>query len=293
MTAFDYMRPSSFEEACGFLGKSDGQSKVIAGGTDLLVQMRQGLLHPEAVISLRDIPGLSSILFNPDKGATIGAMTTLDVVESSKEILENFRSVAEAASQVGSVQVRSRATIGGNLCNAAPSADMAPSLIAYGAQVMISDGKKDRTIPLEDFFTGPGKTVLKKVELMREIHIPLPPLPNFGIYLKASRSSMDLAMVGVGMLAVFESDWESCRDLRLVLGGVAPTPFRAREAENMVTGHKLEDELIDKVCQMASDEARPISDVRSTASYRKSLIKVMVRRALLSTRSWAQKGDRK
>ena len=126
---------------------------------------------------------------------------------------------------------------------------------------------------------------------MREIHIPLPPLPHFGAYLKASKSGMDLAIVGVGMLAVFESDGESCRDLRLVLGAAAPTPFRAKKAENMATGPKLEDELIDKVSQMASDEARPISDVRSTAGHRRSLIKVMVRRALVAARSWARKGE--
>lgn len=291
MNAFDYMRPSSLEEACRLLSQSGGQSKVIAGGTDLLVQIRQGKLNPEVVISLRDIQELSRISFNPDRGVTIGAMTTLDVVESSKKILENFRAVAEAAGQIGSAQVRSRATVGGNLCHAAPSGDMAPSLIAYGATVVISDGRKDRTIPLEDFFTGPGQTVLKEVELMKEIQISLPPRPNFGTYVKASRSIMDLAMVGVAMLAVFESDGETCRDLRLVLGAAAPTPFRAGEAENMVTGHKLEDELIDKVSQMASDEARPISDVRSTAGYRKSLIKVMVRRALVAARSWAWKGE--
>jgi carbon-monoxide dehydrogenase medium subunit len=291
MKAFDYVRPSSFEEACRLLSRSGGQSKVIAGGTDLLVQIRQGKLNPEAVISLRDIQELSRISFNPDHGVTIGAMTTLDIVESSKEILENFGSVAEAAGQIGSAQVRSRATLGGNLCHAAPSGDMAPSLIAYGATVVISDGNKDQTIPLEDFFTGPGRTVLKEAELMREIHIPLPPRPNFGTYLKASRSIMDLAMVGVAMLAVFESDGETCRDLRLVLGAAAPTPFRASEAENMAIGHKFEDELIDKVSQMASDEARPISDVRSTADHRRSLIKVMVRRALVAARSWARKGE--
>lgn len=292
MKAFDYIRPSSFEEACRLLSRSGGQSRVIAGGTDLLVQIRQGKLHPEAVISLRDIPEISRISLKSGHGVAIGAMTPLDVVESSKEILENFRPVAEAAGQIGSAQVRSRATIGGNLCNAAPSADMAPSLIAYGATVIISNGSKDRNIPLEDFFTGPGLSALKNGELMREIHIPLPPQPSFGMYLKTSRSSMDLAMVGVGMLAVFESDGETCQDLRLVLGAVAPTPIRARDAENMATGHKLEDELIDKVGQMASDEARPISDVRSTASYRKSLIKVMVRRTLVAARPWAQKGDR-
>ena len=291
MEAFDYLRPSSLDEACRILSRSEGRSKVLAGGTDLLVRIRQGLILPEAVISLADIKELSHISFEPDRGVTIGAMTTLDAVESSKEIKENFRSVTEAAGEIGSPQVRSRATIGGNLCNASPSADMAPSLISYGATALIGDGKQDRTIPLEDFFTGPGQKVLKNGELMKEIHIPLSPQPNFGTYEKASRSSMDPAIVSIGMLAVFESHGESCRDLKLVLGAVAKTPFRAIEAEDMAKGHRLNDALIDKVSQMASDEARPISDVRSTADYRRHLIKVMVGKILVAARSWLRKGD--
>ena len=292
MKIFDYMRPSSLEEVCRLLTQFNGQAKVIAGGTDLLVQMKQEKVNPQGLISLRDIPNLSFIRLKPDKSLTIGAMTTLLTIETSKEILGNFRAIAEAAFWIGSIQVRSRATLGGNLCNAAPSADMAPILIAYDAMVSITNGHKDRTISLEDFFTGPGETVLKNGELMKEISIP-PPASSFGAYLKAYRSKMDIALVGVGILAVFEPEQEICRDLKLVLGAVAPTPIRARESEQMVIGQKLEEELIDRVSKKASEEAKPITDVRSSADYRRTLVKVLSRRALLAARSWAQKGGRR
>ena len=293
MKAFDYFRPSSFEEACRLVSQSNGRSKVLAGGTDLLVQIKQERLHPNALVSLRDVPGLSFIRVESDRGVAIGAMTPLRAIETSEEILKRCRAVSEAASWIGSVQVRSRATLGGNLCNAAPSADMAPILIGCGATTILSDGQTDRSIPLEDFFTGPGQTALRDGELMKEVHIPSPPRSSFGTYLKAYRSSMDIAVAGVGLLVIFESKSGVCRDLRLVLGAVAPTPMRARKSEGTATGQRLDDELIEKVSQMASEEARPISDVRSTASYRRTLVAVLTRKTLLAARSWAEKGGRR
>jgi carbon-monoxide dehydrogenase medium subunit len=290
MKAFDYMRPSSLEEACRLLGQFNGQAKVLAGGTDLLVQFKQRKMQSKALISLRDIPELSFIRLKPDQGISIGAMTTLSAVETSKEISQKYPAIVEAASWIGSVQVRNRATLGGNLCNAAPSADMAPILIAYSATTGLTNGQKERTVLLEDFFTGPGQTVLERGELMKEINLPPPPRSSFGTYVKAYRSKMDIALVGVGILAVFEKGKEVCQDLKLVLGAVAPTPIRAKESEKRLVGCKLGDELIIKVSQMASEEAHPISDVRSTAEYRRTLVKVLIQRALLAARSWAQKG---
>ena len=290
MKAFDYMRPSSLDEACRHLRQSKGHSMALAGGTDLLVQIKQERLHPKTVISLRDIPGLSGIRFDADGGLVIGAMTRLRTIEMSKEVSEGWPAIAEAVSWIGSVQVRSRATLGGNLCNAAPSADMAPMLIAHGAKAVLTDGQKDRRIAFEDFFTGPGETDLKDGELMKEVHIPAAPRLSFGTYLKADRSSMDIAVVGVGLLVVFQPKGEACDDLRLVLGAVAPTPIRAAKAERLMVGSRLDDELIDKVSQVASEEARPISDVRSTASYRRTMVAVLTRRALLAAQSWIKKG---
>ena len=290
MRAFDYMRPSSFEEACRLLNQFNGQAKVLAGGTDLLVQFKQRKLDSRVLISLRNIPELSFIRLKSDQGLSIGAMTPLSAIETSKEILQKYPAVAEAATWIGSVQVRNRATLGGNLCNAAPSADMAPILIACGATTVLSNGQRERSILLEDFFTGPGETVLESGELMKEVYLPPPSSSSFGIYLKAYRSKMDIALVGVGILAVFKPGRETCQDLKLVLGAVAPTPIRAKGSERMMVDHTLDDELIMKVSQTASEEARPISDVRSTTDYRRTLVRVLTRRALLAARSWVQKG---
>lgn len=296
MKAFEYLRPASIEEACALLAAGDGSVKVLAGGTDVLVQMKQGKLQPETLISLRDVPGLSFIRLDGDGGLSLGAATPLGSVERSPEVIKGFPAIAEAASWIGSVQVRSRATVGGNLCNAAPSADMAPILIAFGAEAVIADGGAERTVPLEDFFTGPGRTALGPGELLKAIKVPPAPARSFGKYVKAYRSAMDLATVGVGALVVFAPG--SARppgvveDVRLVLGAVAPTPIRAREAERMLTGHTLDEEVIAQASRKAAEEARPITDVRASAEYRTTLVEVLSRRALLAAYSWAGKGGR-
>jgi len=293
MKAFDYIRPASVEEACAALVSADGPVKVLAGGTDLLVQMKRGKLEPRALVSLKDIPGLSFVRLSKDGGLAVGAATPLGVVENAAEVRAAFPAIAEAASRIGSVQVRSRATVGGNLCNAAPSADMAPILIAYGAGVTITDGRAERSVPLEEFFTGPGQTALEPGELVTAFNVPPAPTKSFGTYVKAQRSAMDIATVGVGALVVFAPAVPTApvvRDVRLVLGAVAPTPIRARAAEQMLIGNGLDEELIGRVARAIAQEARPISDVRASAEYRTKLVEVLSRRALLGARSWVEKG---
>jgi carbon-monoxide dehydrogenase medium subunit len=303
MKAFDYIRPTSVEEACVALADGNGSAKALAGGTDLLVQMKQERVQPKVLVSLRDVPGLSFIRAKEDGALAIGAATSLAAVENSAEVLERFPAIAEAASWIGSVQVRTRATVGGNLCNAAPSADMAPILIAHGATATITDGRAERTLPLEDFFTGPGQTVLGPGELLAAVIVPATPAWTFSAYKKAYRSAMDIATVGVALVTVFASaassgaagssdEARSVRDVRLVLGAVAPTPIRAHAAERLLTGHKLDEALIAQASRKAAAEARPITDVRASAEYRTTLVEVLTRRALLAARSWAEKGGR-
>jgi len=290
MKEFDYVRPSSLEEACEALVCDDQSVKPLAGGTDLLVQMREGGLRPRGLVSLRDVPGLRFIRSNDDGSLEIGAATTLSAIERSQEVREHFPAIAEAASFIGSVQVRDRATIGGNLCNAAPSADTAPILIAYGALATISDGRHERTVPLEEFFTGPSETVLKPGELLVSLTVPPPPARTFGKYYKTFRSAMDCCTVGVGVCAVFADGSGVLQDVRLVMGAVAPTPMRARECEELLRGRALDDELIARVGARAAEEIKPIDDVRAAAAYRRVLAAVLTRRALAAARSWAQKG---
>jgi carbon-monoxide dehydrogenase medium subunit len=291
MKAFDYIRPATVTDACAALRAAGGSARVLAGGTDLLVQMKQGRIQPKALVSLRSIPGLSFVRLDTDGGIVIGAATPLGALENSPELALRFPAIAEAASLIGSTQVRSRATIGGNLCNAAPSADMAPVLIAHGAAVMLSDGVAERSVSLEDFFTGPRQTVLKTGELVAAIGVPAAPEASFAIYKKANRSAMDIATVGVGLLATFapgpSPESPAVKDVRLVLGAVAPTPMRAGGAEQMLRGQVLDEAMIVAASRMAASEARPISDVRASAEYRTVLVEVLSRRALVAARDWA------
>jgi len=290
MKSFYYRRPSSIEEACDLLREPSGQVKALAGGTDLLIATKQGKLRPNMVVSLRDIPKLSFILVTPGSEAVIGSMVSLEEIELSNDIRRYLPAVAEAASYVGSTQVRTRATMGGNLCNAAPSADMAPILMAHDASIVLADCGKERTVKLDAFFTGPGQTVLKSGELMREIHIPIYPKQSFSKYLKVGRSSMDIAVVGVAVRVELEVGSEICKNVRLILGAVGPTPIRAKASELIVEGKELSDDLINKVAESAVKESRPISDVRSSESYRRHMVRVLTRRALSEARSWAKRG---
>ena len=290
MKAFEYVRPSTLEEACRYLAESGGGVRPLAGGTDLLVQIRHDRCQPKALLSLRDLADLSFVRQEADGGLVMGSMTELAAIENSPDVLRDFPAIAEAASLVGSVQVRNRATLGGNLCNAAPSADMIPILIAYGATATITDGHVERAVALEDFFTGPGKTVLAGGELLKQVSVPGPRKASFAKYLKAFRSAMDIAIVGVAVKADFDAATGVCQDLKLVLGAVAPTVIRAKVAEKMALGRKLDAELIGAMSRAAADEAKPISDVRSSADYRKTMVAVLSRRALDAARTWAEKG---
>jgi CO/xanthine dehydrogenase FAD-binding subunit len=293
MKAFDYVRPASLGEACAALSSlptTDGPVKALAGGTDVVVQMRHGGLQPSALVSLRDVPGLRFIRIEDDGTLVIGAATPLISVETSPVVRETFPAIAEAASFIGSVQVRTRATIGGNLCNAAPSADMAPILLVSEAEAVITDGVGERRVSLEQFFTGPGETVLARGELLAAISVPPLSAGRYAKYFKSFRSAMDCCTVGVGVVAGFAPGTKVVEDVRIALGAVAPTPMRARDCETTVAGAELDEACIARACTVAVGEARPISDVRATADYRRTLIEVLTRRALRSARSWVEKG---
>jgi aerobic carbon-monoxide dehydrogenase medium subunit len=289
MKGFDYLRPASLEEACAALAGSDGGAKPLAGGTDLVVQMKEAGLRPTLLVSLRDVPGLSFLELADDLTLTIGAATPLAVVEHSPEVRSHYPAIAEAASFIGSAQVRTRATIGGNLCNAAPSADTAPILLAYGARATVTDGRTERTMLLEEFFTGPGQTVLKPGELLKSVSVP-PCATGFGKYYKTFRSAMDCCTVGVAAWLDFDPGTAVVRDARVALGAVAPTPIRSKACEETLVGETLDEALIERAAVAATGDALPISDVRASADYRMTLVSVLCKRALDAARVWAQKG---
>ncbi len=276
---FNYLEPATIEEAIALLSKHDGKARVIAGGTDLLVQVRSKAIKPEHVIDIGYIPGLDYINYDEKQGLSIGALATIRALEKSDKIRRRYPAISQSARELGSSAIRNVATIGGNLCNAAPSADIAPALIGFSAQAKITGPGGERRVLLEDFFTGPGETVLKRGELLVEIQVPVPSSGTKGVYLKHGRSAVDLATVGVAVIMALESGGV-CRDIKIVLGAVAPTPMRAKKAEGVLRGKKVEAALIEKAAQAASAEAQPITDVRASAEYRKEMIKVFTRRAL-------------
>jgi carbon-monoxide dehydrogenase medium subunit len=290
MKAFDYERPASFEDVCRLLNAAGGSKKVLAGGTDLLVKTRHKVIAPEGVISLRDVPGLSDISFSPGKGLLLGAMTRLSDVETADVVKAQYPALAAAVATIGSTQVRNRATIGGNICNAAPSADSPPILMVYGASVIIGDGKTEREVLLEDFFTGPGQTVLRVGEIVKQIFVPTPPQNVFAVYIKAARSALDIALVGVALLAVYDPADLVVKDLKVALAAVAPTPVRSRQMERIVIGNRLDDAIIEKAVGESCTDACSITDIRTTEGYRDTLVETHTRRALEAARSWIEKG---
>ncbi len=276
---FNYLEPTSIKEAVSILSKYGGEAKALAGGTDLLVQIRNKAIEVEYVVDIGYIPGLDYITYDEKQGLRIGALTTIRAMERSAKLHRNYPVISQAAGLLGSVAVRNVATVGGNLGNAVPSADMAPSLIGLSAKIKIVGLGGERVVPLEDFFTGPCCTVCTAGELLVEIQVPVPPPGTKGVYLKYGRAAIDLAIVGIAVIATIDPD-EVCRDIKIVLGAVAPTPIRVRKSEAIIRGKKIESALIEEASQEASKEAQPITDVRASAEHRREIVKVLTRRAM-------------
>jgi carbon-monoxide dehydrogenase medium subunit len=275
---FEYSQPTMLQEAISLLEKYGEEAKILSGGTDLFVAMKEQRLSPKYLVDIKNIPDLEYIRYDEKEGLRIGALTTIRQIETSLLIRERFLPLAQAAKVLGSVQVRNRATIGGNLCNAAPSAETAPTLLVLNTNVKVAGSKGERTLPLEQFFLGPGLTVLQN-EILTEIRVPSLSTNIRGVYLKIGRRrAVDLALVGVAVAVAM--DGNKWKDVRIALGAVAPTPIRARRAEKLLEGKRTDAALMQEAGQIASEEASPISDVRASAWYRKELVKVLVQRAL-------------
>ena len=273
--------PKTLREAVSLLKKHKGSAKVIAGGTDLLPKMKRREIAPKYLIDLKEITGLNYIKYEKEKGLRIGAATTLNEILESSLISKHYPILTKAVSQMASIQVRNMGTMVGNLCNAVPSADTAPPLIALEAKLKLVGSKKARTVFVEDFFKGPDKTVLDPVELVVEVQIPPPHSGELGIYLKHTiRAEMDLAVVGVAAYLALDSKKHICKDVKIVLGAVAPVPMRAKKAEAVLRGKPLDDDLIDSAATIASVESKPIDDIRSSAEYRREMVRVLTKKAL-------------
>lgn len=275
---FDYYCPVTLKEACLILAEMGGKAKVVAGGTDLLPQMKNEVVAAGVLVSLKEIRGLNGIAYVPDRGVVIGAKTTHNELVNSKLLQERYPSVCEAAQSMANNQVRNKGTIGGNLVSAVPSADLPPILIALDASITLVGPQEIRTMPLENFFAGPRCSVIASDEILTEIVIP-DQTTTGSAYLKFGlRRSGALAVVGVAASVTEKS--KHIEEVRIVLGAVAPKPMRAFEAERLLIGNSVTEALLEEVGQTAAKECKPISDIRGSEDYRRDMVRVFTKRAL-------------
>lgn len=277
MKRFDYYQPEDLKEAFGLMKRLKGGARYIAGGTDIICRIKQKVVQPDALISLRGIKALRGIDHNGD--TTLGSMTLLREIERDARTALDHRCLAQAVSVLATPQIRNMATLGGNLCNAAPSADSAPPLLVLEATLILEGPGGRREVPIEEFFTGPGQTKLKGPEVLTQIKIPSQGARTGSAFVKVGRLSEDIAIVNAAALLIM--DGQICRKCRLAVGAVAPVPLRLRKAEALVEGRRIEEDLLERVRAIAQEEVQPISDVRAAEAYRRALSGVLVKRAIL------------
>ena len=278
MKWFDYAAPQSLDEAVAVMAAHPG-ARPLAGGTDLLVQMRSGRKETDFVVDVKRVPELNEIAYDPVNGLTLGAAVPCYRIYRNTPVARAYRSLADVAALIGGTQIQGRASIGGNLCNAAPSADSIPLLIALGGRCRIVGPAGTREVAVEDFCTAPGRTVLGSGELLVSIHFP-PPAPDSGArYLRfIPRNEMDIAVAGAGVQVVMDNG--NFRSVRIALAAVAPTPLFVREASDALAGKAANTASLAEAAELASRAAQPITDMRGTTEYRRHLCAVLTRRAL-------------
>ena len=325
MNDFQYFEPTTLEEAISRLAEYGKKAKILAGGTDLIVSMKKGLLRPECIINIKNIQGLSSISYDEKTGLHIGALATLADIASSSVIKDKAGILAQAVRQVGAGRIRNRATIGGNLCQdvkclyypwahlwhmpvchrsggnvcyfvrgakscqAMSVSETAAPLIALQANVNIAGPHGGRTMPADKFIVAAGQTSLEDNEILTGIQLPDMPARSSGIYLRHSRRVLDFTMAGAAIVLTLKPGDGVCGDARICLNGAGHSPIRAEKAEALLTGNRIEDTLIEKAAEAASSEARPIGDIHGSADYKKRTIKRLTREALKQAFDMASK----
>ncbi len=274
---FNYVNPNSLAEASSLLSKYKSKAKLLAGGTDLITQMKQRKAIPEYVIGLKGIPDLDYIQHYKNAGLRIGTLTTLQSLIDSPIIQQTYDFIAAAAKKMGPPQVKNMGTVGGNLCNAGPSADLPPSLLALDAKLRIHDSKDQKIINLSQFFQSPFKTTLNPAEILVEIIIPPPPPYSAGAYCWLTKvSEADETLVGAATFVITDSRKERFKEVRIGLCSVAPTPIRATQAEKALTDQVITDEVMEQAAAIAAREISP----RSRADYRRQMTAHLVKKAL-------------
>ncbi len=288
MRSFEYLAPSTLQDALAALHQRENAS-VLAGGTDLILRLKRREQSPSTLVDIKRIEELDG-LETGVHGLSIGAGVTMSRIEASAVVRQDYAGLHAGAATVGSAQIRNRATVVGNVCNATPCADTVPPLVVLQAQVRMSSQGGERRLPLEQLFTGPGTTVVRPDEIVVSVEVPLPEPGTGSAYARHStRAAMDLAAAGVAVALTLEDDNETCRRAHIALGAVAPTPIRASQAEDILSGQALTPALVAEAARVASTEARPISDVRASAEFRQEIVRVLAARTIQAAAADAQR----
>jgi carbon-monoxide dehydrogenase medium subunit len=281
MYAFDYAAPPSIAEAVALLAEKGDRARILAGGTDIIVQVREGRRDVDLLVDVKHIPEVNELNYDAKIGLRIGAAVPCYHIYERTELAKAYPGLIDAVSLIGGIQIQSRASVGGNLCNASPAADTTPALIASEAVCLIAGPEGTRELPVERFCTAPGKTALSRGELLMSLRLP-PPRPHTGsAYLRfIPRNEMDIAVVGVGVALTLDESKSRCIAARVGLAAVAPTPLFVPEAGAALVDGTLTDTHLARVASLAQAAAKPISDMRGDAEYRRHLVGVLVKRAL-------------
>ena len=281
MRAFEYLAPTTVGEALTALSEKGGRSRPLAGGTDLIGQLRRGERVADLVVDVKKIPELNGIAFGPGEGLTVGAAVPCHRIVEHAAVLSAYPGLVDAVGLIGGTAIQGRATMGGNLCNAAPSGDSIPAMIVLGAACKIAGPAGTRTVEVRRFCVGPGQNVLGPGELLVSLHFP-PPAPRSGAcYLRfIPRHEMDIAVVGVGASVALSADGARIDSARLALGAVGPTPLSVEAAAALLRGKEPSEESFAEAARLGQEAARPITDMRGTEAQRRHLVGVLTRRAL-------------
>jgi carbon-monoxide dehydrogenase medium subunit len=278
---FQYLLPSTDDELKSMLAEHGEKAKILSGGTDLLIRMKERLDQPDCVIDISALKTLKRIEYEEGKGLTIGAATNIRELEFSKIIGKKYHALSKAAEAIGSPQVREMGTVGGNICNASPAADTPPALIAFGASVNLISSRGQREMLLEDFILGNRVTAIEEDEFLEQIRLEEPWLNSGSSYLYMGlRGAMEIDMVSVAVNLALDAANDKVSHVRIVMGAVAPTPLRARGAEKILLGRIPEENVLREAAEACAAESKPIDDFRASAAYRREVLKVLTLRAL-------------
>jgi carbon-monoxide dehydrogenase medium subunit len=293
LPSFDYLAPKEPAELASMLAKYGKEARILSGGTDLLVQMKDHALTPKYLIDISGLESLSSITFDEQSGLVIGSAAKMDELLRVPVVKGRYAALWTATETVGARQILAMGSVGGNICNASPAADTPPALVAFDAEVRLRSAKEGRTMPLLDFILGNRKTALKHGEYLESITLAAPPPDSGSAYHHFRvRGGMEIAMVSAAVNVRVDSETKSVEDLRIVLGVVAPTPIRARDAEQMIVGQVPGEELLTSAAEACAKISKPIDDFRASAEYRREMLKVLFERAFNEAYSLAT-GSRK